>query len=396
MTVVGRYRASSDGIRVHRIKAIDRSELKRHERPVGELAGPGGARDRGDCVGQGARRRDRRGTRAPAVHAAGAGGRARPQPALPGRRASGRDPGRSDGDRGQPVQARKGLAQADPRRGPADAGDQRPLRPLRARLLLAPRSGSWSRSTATTSIAARCLRATTARRNSPSATPAWRCCASPATTCSSSRGWWWPRSPARSPACGRRLTVERQGVVVAEGNGGVFAEGQRRVFAEGNVASSPSGSVSSSLPANGIFSCSSARFGADLRIVMSTSERLARPNGIVGGSSGTTRSNSSAAVARPARPGGGGLSRHGIARARRVGRPGAGRAGAGPVGIGRTGSTSGAVGGGRLGSGREDRRGRGARARGRPILAGQRRLGPVRGPDPRPAVGEERRQPPAR
>lgn len=32
VTVVGRYRASSDGIRVHRIKAIDRSELKRHER----------------------------------------------------------------------------------------------------------------------------------------------------------------------------------------------------------------------------------------------------------------------------------------------------------------------------------------------------------------------------
>ena len=40
----------------------------------------------------------------------------------------------------------------------------------------------------------------------------------------------------------------------------------------------------------------------------------------------------------------------------------------------------------RLGrAGATDGRGRGARTRGRPILAGQRRLGPVRGPDPRPA-----------
>lgn len=65
VTVVGRYRASSDGIRVHRIKAIDRSELKRHERlrvssparAVLEIAATASAKELADAIDQGLARR---------------------------------------------------------------------------------------------------------------------------------------------------------------------------------------------------------------------------------------------------------------------------------------------------------------------------------------------------
>jgi very-short-patch-repair endonuclease len=65
VTVVGRYRASSDGIRVHRIKAIARPQLKRHEglwvsspaRAVLEIAATAPAKELAHAIDEGLARR---------------------------------------------------------------------------------------------------------------------------------------------------------------------------------------------------------------------------------------------------------------------------------------------------------------------------------------------------
>jgi very-short-patch-repair endonuclease len=65
VSVVGRYRRSSDGIRVHRIQAIDRREVRFHDglwvsspaRAVLEIAATGTARELADAIDEGLARR---------------------------------------------------------------------------------------------------------------------------------------------------------------------------------------------------------------------------------------------------------------------------------------------------------------------------------------------------
>ncbi len=91
-----------------------------------------------------------------------------------------------------PVRAREGPAPPDPRRRAAHAGDERPVRTLRARLLLAPRGAGRSSSTATTSTAAR-TSFERDREKDLSVGPLARAAAlHAASTCSSGRGWYSP------------------------------------------------------------------------------------------------------------------------------------------------------------------------------------------------------------